>query len=140
VHYKKITKTDKICIFEIYILSSRRLLFLCSPKYKIFEQDFLHVGRINGWLHANIFFQIFLKLRSMIFKKKLKTRSLVPMYTKSLLLSSIHISYLVPFFINQQELVWIGGSSFFLEKKDLLVFRIMVLPLFRFSSSSRVSR
>jgi hypothetical protein len=49
----------KICRFEIYILRSRCLSFLCSPKYKVFEQDFLHVGGINSWLHANIFFSFF---------------------------------------------------------------------------------
>jgi hypothetical protein len=48
VSYTKITKSDKICRFEIYILRSRCLLFLCSPKYKLFEQDFLHVGGINS--------------------------------------------------------------------------------------------
>jgi hypothetical protein len=37
---------------------------LCSPKYKVFEQDFLHVGGIKSWLHADIFFQIFLKVRN----------------------------------------------------------------------------
>jgi hypothetical protein len=46
VIYTKITKSDKICGFEIYILRSRHLLFLCSPKYKVLEQDFLHVGWI----------------------------------------------------------------------------------------------
>jgi hypothetical protein len=38
------TKSDKTSRFEIYILRSRRLLFLCSLKYKVFEQDFF-----AGW-------------------------------------------------------------------------------------------
>jgi hypothetical protein len=48
VGYTKITKSDKICTFEIYILKSTCLLFLCSPKYKVFEQDFWLVGGINS--------------------------------------------------------------------------------------------
>jgi hypothetical protein len=48
VGYTKITKSDKICRFEIYILRSRRFSFLCSPKYKVFAQDFLHAGAINS--------------------------------------------------------------------------------------------
>jgi hypothetical protein len=46
--YTKITNYGKIYRFEVYILRSRRLSFLCSPKYKVFEQDFLHVGGINS--------------------------------------------------------------------------------------------
>jgi hypothetical protein len=41
VGYTKITKSDKIYRLEIYILRFRRLFFLCSPKYKVFEHDFL---------------------------------------------------------------------------------------------------
>jgi hypothetical protein len=48
VSYTKITKFDKICKFEIYILRSRCLLFLCSLKYKLFEQDFLYIGGTNS--------------------------------------------------------------------------------------------
>jgi hypothetical protein len=48
VGYTKITKSGKIYIFEVYILRSRCLSFLCSPKYKVFEQDFLHVGGIKS--------------------------------------------------------------------------------------------
>jgi hypothetical protein len=46
--YTKITKYGKIYRFKVYILRSRRLLFLCSLKYKVFEQDFLHIGGINS--------------------------------------------------------------------------------------------
>jgi hypothetical protein len=66
VGYTKITKSDKIYRFEIYILRFRRLSFLGRTKYKVFAQDFLHVGAINSWLHANIFSK-FLKLRNIIF-------------------------------------------------------------------------
>jgi hypothetical protein len=55
VGYTKIIKSNKICRFETYILRFRCLSFLCSPKYKVFIQDFLHVGGINCWLHMNIF-------------------------------------------------------------------------------------
>jgi hypothetical protein len=57
--YTKITKFGKVYRFELYILRSRRLLFLCSPKYNVFEQEFLHVGGINSWLYTNIFSQFF---------------------------------------------------------------------------------
>jgi hypothetical protein len=53
--YTKVTKSDKIYRFEIYILRSRHLSFFCRPKYKVFEHDFLYICRINSWLHANIF-------------------------------------------------------------------------------------
>jgi hypothetical protein len=66
VEYTKITKSDKLYRFKIYIFRSRSLLFLCSQGYKVFEHDFLHIGGINSWLHANIF-SFFLKLRNMIF-------------------------------------------------------------------------
>jgi hypothetical protein len=46
--YTKITKYGKIYRFEVYILRSRRLSFLCSLKYKVFKQDFLHIGGINS--------------------------------------------------------------------------------------------
>jgi hypothetical protein len=45
--YTKITKSSKIYRFEVYILRSRRLSFLCSPKYKVFEQVFFHGGGIK---------------------------------------------------------------------------------------------
>jgi hypothetical protein len=48
VGYAKITKSGKIYRFEVYILRSRRLSFLCSPKYKVFEQNILHVGGIKS--------------------------------------------------------------------------------------------
>jgi hypothetical protein len=87
VGYTKIRKFDKIYRFEIYILRSRCFSFLCSPKYKVFEQDVLHIGGINSWLHANIFSN-FLKTQKYDFQFFFfeKTRSLVPMCTKSLLL------------------------------------------------------
>jgi hypothetical protein len=55
VGYTKITKSDKLYRFKIYILRSRWLLFLFSQEYKVFEHVFLHVGGINSWLHTNIF-------------------------------------------------------------------------------------
>jgi hypothetical protein len=59
VSYTKITKSGKICRFEIYILRSRRLSFLCSLNCKVFDHDFLHVCGINSWLHTNFFFNFF---------------------------------------------------------------------------------
>jgi hypothetical protein len=35
VGYTKIKKSNKVCRFEIYILRSRHLPVLCSPKYKV---------------------------------------------------------------------------------------------------------
>jgi hypothetical protein len=57
--YNFFLQKSKIYRFEVYILRSRRLSFLCSPKYSVFEQKFLHIGGINSWLHANIIFIIF---------------------------------------------------------------------------------
>jgi hypothetical protein len=37
---QKTIKLDEICRFEIYILRSRHLSFLGSPKYIVFEHDF----------------------------------------------------------------------------------------------------
>jgi hypothetical protein len=53
--YTKITRSDKICRFEIYIHRSRRLSFLCSLKYKKVRHIFFYICGINSWLHA-IFF------------------------------------------------------------------------------------
>jgi hypothetical protein len=39
--YTKITNFGKIYRFKVYILRYRRLLFLCSPKYNVFERVFL---------------------------------------------------------------------------------------------------
>jgi hypothetical protein len=55
VGYTKITKSDKIYRFEIYILKSRHLSFLCSTKYNVFEHEFLHFCGTNSCLHTNIF-------------------------------------------------------------------------------------
>jgi hypothetical protein len=82
VGYTEMTKSDKIGRFEIYILRSTCLLFLCSPEYKVFKHDYLHICGINSWLHPNIFFILFLKLGNMIFFKG----SLVPICTKSQLI------------------------------------------------------
>jgi hypothetical protein len=59
VIYIKITKSDKICRFKVYIFRSTHLPFLYSPNYKAFELDFLHVGEINSWLQPNFCFNIF---------------------------------------------------------------------------------
>jgi hypothetical protein len=72
VGYTKITKSSKIYRFKVYILRPRRLSFLCSLKYIILKKDFLHAGGINCWIHANIFFHTFLKLRNIIFTFFLK--------------------------------------------------------------------
>jgi hypothetical protein len=57
--YTKITNYGKICRFENIHNGSIRLSFLCSPKYKAFECEFLHVCEINSGLHLNIFFTFF---------------------------------------------------------------------------------
>jgi hypothetical protein len=59
VIYTKITKSSKICRFKVYILRSTHLTFLCSPNYKAFELDFLHVSGINSWLQPNFCFNFF---------------------------------------------------------------------------------
>jgi hypothetical protein len=57
--YTKITNYGKISRFENIYNRSTRLSFLCSPKYKVFDYEFLHVCVINSWLHLNIFFIFF---------------------------------------------------------------------------------
>jgi hypothetical protein len=77
------TNYGKICRFENIHNRSTRLLFLCSPKYKVFEYEILHVCEINSWQHLNIFFHIFLKLENLIFDLLKKPGSLMAMCTKS---------------------------------------------------------
>jgi hypothetical protein len=48
VGYTKITNMMKFIYLKISILSSRLLSFLCILKYKLFEQNFLHVCGINS--------------------------------------------------------------------------------------------
>jgi hypothetical protein len=64
--YTKIKNYGNICRFENIYNRSTRLSFLCSPKYKIFEYEILHIYRIKSWLYSNIFHN-FLKLKNMIF-------------------------------------------------------------------------
>jgi hypothetical protein len=70
VGYIKITKSDKICRFEIYILRSRCLPFLCSPNYKVFEYDFLHICGIKSWLHMKIYSKFFETRKYVFYIKK----------------------------------------------------------------------
>jgi hypothetical protein len=56
VGYTKIKKLIKFVDLK-YTLRFRSFSFLCSPKYKVFEQNILHVGGINSWLHTNNFFK-----------------------------------------------------------------------------------
>jgi hypothetical protein len=86
VIYTKITKSDKICRFKVYIFRSTHLPFFCSPNYKASELDFLHVGGINSWLQPISFFLIH---RSIIYNFLKKVGSLVPMYTKSPLINIV---------------------------------------------------
>jgi hypothetical protein len=66
VGYIKIIQSDKNVDLKIYILRSTRLSFLCSPKYKAFEHDFLHICAINSCLQPNMF-SIILKTQNKIF-------------------------------------------------------------------------
>jgi hypothetical protein len=84
----KNNKSGKICRLEIYVLRSRHVSFLCSPKYKVFEYDFLHIYEINSGLHQ-IFFIDYLKFINMIFDFYFKMGSLEPMSTKSSLVASV---------------------------------------------------
>jgi hypothetical protein len=59
VGYTKIINLIKFVDLKINILRSRRLSFLCRPKYKTFEHDFLHACGINSWLYPDFCFQIF---------------------------------------------------------------------------------
>jgi hypothetical protein len=53
--YTKVTNYGKICRFENIYNRSTCLSYLCSPKYKVFEYELLHVCVINRWLHLHIF-------------------------------------------------------------------------------------
>jgi hypothetical protein len=57
--YTKMANCGNICRFENIHNRSTCLVLLCSQKYKVFEYGFLHVCRINSWLHPNIFSQFF---------------------------------------------------------------------------------
>jgi hypothetical protein len=47
VGYTKMTKSNKNCRCEIYIVRSTYLSFLCSPKHKLFEHVFqMTVGKL----------------------------------------------------------------------------------------------
>jgi hypothetical protein len=55
--YTKMTNSDQICRFESIYTTIYTFVILCSPEYKVFEHEFLHVCWINSWLHPNILFK-----------------------------------------------------------------------------------
>jgi hypothetical protein len=59
VGYTKITNLIKFVDLKINVLRSRRLSFLCRPKYKTFEHDLLHACGINSWLYPDFVFRFF---------------------------------------------------------------------------------
>jgi hypothetical protein len=93
--YTKVTKSNKIDRFEIYILRSRHLSFLCRPKYKVFEHEFLYICGINSWLHANIFYflhvQQILTLRS---SSNRHHRYILEVLSRSTFLESLYSLYI----------------------------------------------
>jgi hypothetical protein len=57
--------------------------FLCSPNYKVFRVEILHVGRVHHYKHLGIFFQIILKLQNVIYNFFKKQATCSPIYTCS---------------------------------------------------------
>jgi hypothetical protein len=94
--FYELYKNDKLWVFlEIWITILRftYLLWLCSPKYKLFLVENLHVYEIQYWLHHDLF-QIFLQLRNMIFNYFSKKGSMVFICTKPLSSFETFLCYL----------------------------------------------